>query len=65
MVSVGLHLQPCGYRPVSSLCGPHGVCAKATRGRMRISACQCLDGHAGPTCDDDSGADSPGDARAR
>ncbi len=35
MVSVGLHIQPCGYRPVSSLCGDHGVCAKATKGQFR------------------------------
>ena len=35
MVSVNLHIQPCGYRPSAEVCGDHGVCAKATKGQFR------------------------------
>ena len=55
MISVDLHMQPCGYRPLHEICGQHGVCAKATKGMFRFSSCTCHSGHKGWTCDDDSG----------
>lgn len=59
MVSVDLHIQPCGYRPLNDICGEYGVCAKATKGRFRYSACTCLSGRKGWTCDDSSEASKP------
>lgn len=56
MVSVNIHLQPCDYRPQRDTCGRHGVCAKSTKGMFRYSACTCLSGYKGWTCDDDSEA---------
>ncbi len=52
MVSVELHIQPCDYRPPSDMCGDHGVCAKASKGQFRFSACTCFSGYGGWTCDE-------------
>lgn len=58
MVSVELHIQPCDHRPPSSICGPHGVCAKASKGQFRFSSCKCYSGYGGWTCDAPDSEDS-------
>ena len=29
MTSVNIHIQPCGYRPQSDICGEYGVCVRS------------------------------------
>ena len=57
MISVDLHIQPCGYRSDHNYCGDYGVCAKASKGQFRFSSCSCFSGYRGWTCDDSSFAD--------
>ena len=30
-----IRIQPCDHRPPNDICGEHGVCAKASKGRFR------------------------------
>ena len=56
MTNLNLHIQPCGYRPSSRICGDFGVCVKTNKGVNLVTSCRCSAGYRGWTCDDSQAA---------
>ena len=56
MTNLNLHIQPCGYRPSSRICGDYGVCVKTNKGVNLVTSCRCSAGYRGWTCDDGEAA---------
>ncbi|XP_023328883.1 post-GPI attachment to proteins factor 6 [Eurytemora carolleeae] len=52
MTSVNIHIQPCGYRPQSDICGEYGVCVRSHKGNFLYTSCRCASGYKGWTCDE-------------
>ena len=57
MANLNLHIQPCGYRPSSYICGEYGVCVRTHRGVNMFTSCRCSAGYRGWTCDDSDEAE--------
>jgi len=52
MTSVSVHIQPCGYRNQSDICGEFGVCVRSHKGNFLYTSCKCATGFKGWTCDE-------------
>jgi len=57
MANLNLHIQPCGYRPSSQICGDYGVCVRTHKGVNMFTSCRCSAGYRGWTCDDSEAAE--------
>ena len=57
MANLNLHIQPCGYRPSSQICGEYGVCVRTHKGVNLLTSCRCSAGYRGWTCDDSEAAE--------
>ena len=56
MTNLNMHIQPCGYRASSRICGDYGVCVKTNKGVNLVTSCRCSAGYRGWTCDDSEAA---------
>ena len=52
MTSINIHIQPCGYRAQSNICGAYGACVRTHKGVYMYTSCRCSSGYRGWTCDD-------------
>ena len=57
MANLNLHIQPCGYRPSSRICGEFGVCVRSHKGVNMVTSCRCSAGYRGWTCDNSEEAE--------
>ena len=49
MANLNLHIQPCGYRPSTQICGDYGVCVRSHKGVNMVTSCRCSAGYRGPS----------------